>query len=327
MKRALVVGIDDYPVALSGCVADAREVERLLSRNADGGPNYAVRRVTSDEDRIERRDLLGLLDDLFDNAGNTQLLFFFAGHGRPGDVGAVGAGLVTQDSDGVDMDFLISKANASPAPEVILILDCCFSGALGDLAALQASAVTPMFRFGTTLLREGVTVLAASRSTEPAAESYGHGAFTRLLIEGLEGAAADHLGYVTSQSLYAFAYRAFDAWEQRPVLKSYVTQISAIRLCRPPIEPELLRKLPEFFSSADSQHAMSPDYEGTRPIPEGTEPTELQRAFDYFKELRNAGLLTTTGNKDLYFVALSSEAVMLTPLGQYFWRLASEGKL
>jgi hypothetical protein len=325
MKRALVVGIDDYPGApLNGCVADAREIERLVGRNADSSPNYDVRRVTSDESRIERRDLLGLVDDLFDNAGNTQLLCFFAGHGRPGDIGA---GLVAQDSDTVDMDFLINKANASPAPEVILILDCCFSGALGNFATLQPSAVAPAFRFGMTLLREGVTVLAASRSIEPAAETSGHGAFTRLLIEGLEGAAADHLGAVTSQSLYAFACRAFGAWDQRPVLKSYVTQISAIRLCRPRIEPKLLRRLPEYFTSATAPHVMSPYYEGIRPIPDGTEPTDEQRAFDYFKELRNAGLLTTAGNEDLYFVALASEDVLLTPLGQYFWRLAADGKL
>lgn len=325
MKRALVVGVDDYPGAqLYGCVADAREMERLLERNEDNSRNYDVRRVTSDEETINRRDLLSLLDELFDNAGNTQLLFFFAGHGRPGDVGA---GLVTQDADDVPMEQVINKANASPAPEVLLILDCCFSGDLGNIPALQASAVAPAFRFGNTLLREGVTVLAASRATEPSAEAGGHGAFTRLVIEGLEGAAADHLGTVTSQSLYAFASRAFGAWEQRPVLKSYVTQTSAVRLCQPWIDAELLRQLPDYFGTADGRHQMSPAYEGDRPVPEENEPTEEQKTFDYFKQLRNAGLLTTDNEKDLYFVALDSENVFLTPIGQYFWRLAREGRL
>jgi hypothetical protein len=72
---------------------------------------------------------------------------------------------------------------------------------------------------------------------------------------------------------------------------------------------------------------MSPDHEGVRPILPGVEPTPEQAAFDYFKELRNAGLLTTEGNKDLYFVALASEEVFLTPLGRYFWTLAHDGKL
>jgi hypothetical protein len=325
MKRALLVGIDDYQGApLHGCVADARELGSLIERNSNGSNNYDVRCVTSDETTINRRHLVQLLDDLFGNAGNTQLLFFFAGHGRPGDVGA---GLVTQDSDDVGMDYVINKANASPSPEVILILDCCFSGDLGNVPALQASAVAPAFRFGNTLLREGVTVLTAARATEPSAESGGHGAFTRLLLEGLEGAAADHLGVVTSQSLYAFASRAFGAWDQRPVLKSYVTQSSSIRSCDPWIEPALLRHLPDYFATADARHRMSPDHEGDRPVQEGTEPTAEQKAFDYFKMLRNAGLLATDGAKDLYFVALASEEVYLTPLGQYFWRLATEGRL
>jgi hypothetical protein len=72
---------------------------------------------------------------------------------------------------------------------------------------------------------------------------------------------------------------------------------------------------------------MSPAHEGTRPIPQGVDPTPEQKAFDYFKELRNAGLLTTDNSKDLYFVALDSEDVCLTRLGRYFWQLASEGKL
>ena len=41
MRRALIVGIDDYPeVPLSGCVNDARKILSVLSRNEDGTPNY-----------------------------------------------------------------------------------------------------------------------------------------------------------------------------------------------------------------------------------------------------------------------------------------------
>jgi hypothetical protein len=325
VKRALVVGIDDYPNApLSGCVADAHEMRRLLARNADGSLNYDVRLLTSDTTVVDRRALRQQLDELFDNAGNTELLFYFAGHGVPGDVGAA---LISQDFDDVPMEFVMNKANASPAPEVTLILDCCFSGDLGNPSALQPSAVAPTFRLGNALLREGVTILAASRPTEPSAEIGGHGAFTRLLIEGLEGAAGDHLGVVTPQSLYAFACRGFGAWDQRPVLKSYVSLSSGIRSCPPWLDVEVLRRLPDYFSTADAHHSLSPVYEGTRPIPEGTQPTREQEIFDDLKQLRNAGLLGTEDDQDLYFVALASGDVTLTPLGQYFWRLATEGKL
>jgi hypothetical protein len=41
VRRALIIGIDDYPYAqLAGCVNDARAIERLLSRNHDHSPNF-----------------------------------------------------------------------------------------------------------------------------------------------------------------------------------------------------------------------------------------------------------------------------------------------
>ena len=329
MKRALLVGIDDYPGSpLTGCVADAYAMAQLLERNEDGGRNYDVRTSTSDTQTVDRGRLRTLLRELFDNSRDAELLFYFSGHGAQTPWGAE---LVTQDysenSLGVSMNDVITLANESPAREVALVLDCCFSGDLGNISGLQPLGLSETFAAGRAVLREGVTVLAASQATEEATESGGHGAFTRLLLEGLEGAAADHLGRVTSLSLYDFVSRAFGAWEQRPVLKSHVMSSSALRVCKPWIDPILLRKLPSYFATADARHQMSPAHEGTRPIPAGVRPTPEQEAFDYFKELRNAGLLATDGTKDLYFIALGSENVFLTPLGRYFWKLAQEGKL
>lgn len=73
---------------------------------------------------------------------------------------------------------------------------------------------------------------------------------------------------------------------------------------------------------------MSPDYEGKgRPLPPEQPGTAEQQAFDYFKRLRNAGLLTTEQDADLYFVALDSREVSLTRSGRYFSRLAKEDRL
>lgn len=329
MKRALLVGIDDYQSSpLQGCVADAKSMATLLERHADGGVNFNVRIATSDKEHVDRGRLRTILRELFDNSRNAELLFYFAGHGAQTPWGAE---LVTQDyssnSLGVSMNDVLTLANESPASEVVIILDCCFSGDLGNIPGLQPLGLSEAFSAGRAILREGVTLLAASQATEASAEAGGHGAFTRLLLEGLEGAAADHLGQVSALSLYAFASRAFGAWEQRPTFKSHVAQTSALRVCDPAIDPKLLRRLPEYFATADARYTMSPGHEGTRPIPSGGKPTPEQAAFDYFKELRNASLLTTDNSKDLYFVALASEDVYLTRLGRYFWQLAHEGKL
>jgi hypothetical protein len=43
MKRALIIGIDDYPTApLSGCVNDADAIANTIERNGDGSPNFSV---------------------------------------------------------------------------------------------------------------------------------------------------------------------------------------------------------------------------------------------------------------------------------------------
>jgi hypothetical protein len=329
VKRALLVGIDDYPGSpLGGCVADATVLADLLQRHYDGAPNYTVRLVTSASTALTRGALRELLKDLFQNSRGAELLLFFAGHGSQTPWGAE---LVTPDyspnSLGVSMNDVLTLANDSPASEVTIILDCCFSGDLANIPGLQAIGLSEEFSPGRAILREGVTVLAASRATETSAESGGHGAFSRLLIDGLEGAAADHFGQVSAFSLYAFASQSFTAWEQRPVFKSHVTAVSPLRLAQPWIKPESLRELPTHFPTAAARYQMTPAHEGERPIPAGQEPTAEQKVFDYFKRLRNAGLLTSDNDKDLYFAAMDSSAVFLTALGRHFWELASEGKL
>ena len=48
MKKALVVGIDDYPSSpLHGCVNDATRVANLLKSNGDESPNFEVRLETN----------------------------------------------------------------------------------------------------------------------------------------------------------------------------------------------------------------------------------------------------------------------------------------
>ena len=329
MKKALVIGIDDYPDAeLTGCVADATAMARILERNDDGSRNYEVRLRTSESHEIDRPFLRMLLAELFENPRDDELLLYFSGHGAQTPWGA---DLVTQDyaehSLGVAMDDVLTLATTSAAREVLIILDCCFSGQVGNLAAIQGAGVDPQFRFGRALIRENVTFMAASHELEAAVEIGGQGAFTRLLIDGLEGAAADQLGHVTALSLYVFASRGFGGWEQRPVFKSNITQPAVLRQCTPFIESNLLRRLPDHFERANARVRLDPEYEGDgRPLKTG-EGTPKQQAYDYFRKLRNASLLATDANEDLYFVVLGSGEVFLTPLGRYFWGLASEDRL
>lgn len=333
MKRALIVGIDDYPTVrpLTGCVADASALNDLLERHADGTPNWRTELLTSDAgpDVITRDSLRQVLTELFASARDADLLFFFAGHGAQTPWGA---DLVTQDaaphSMGVSMNDLVTLANDSPARSVTILLDCCFSGDTGNTAGLQSAGVAEEFRLSKAVVRENVTIMAASRGTEPSQEVGGHGAFTRILLDGLEGGATDHRGNVTALSLYGYVSPAFDAWEQRPVLKTYLTEPVVLRVGPPWLDGDLLRRLPEHFPTEDHRLQLTPAHEGVgRPLPSHDAGSVEQQEFDYVGRLRNANLVTTDHRRDHYWVAMESGHVYLTGLGRYFWRLASRGIL
>jgi hypothetical protein len=292
----------------------------MLAHNADGSPNYAVRCVTSDEGAVDRPGLRTLLAELFENAEDADILFYFAGHGAQTPWGVE---LVTQDlianSLGVSLADVVTLANGSPARDVVLILDCCSSGDLAN--EVVAGRRDRDIRHA--VLTEGVTILTSSRPVQASTEAEGHGSFTRRLLDGLDGGAADLVGHVTSLSLYAFVSGSFGAWDQRPMFKSHVTRPSVLRRCEPWIERALLRRLPELFPSAEARLRMSPAYEGQgRPLPPGVPGTREQHAFDSFKQLRNAGLLAVEEGADLYFAAMRSLEVFLTPIGRHYWRLA-----
>jgi len=333
MKRALLVGVDDYPTvgSLTGCVADAVALNALLARHADDTPNWHTELITSESgsNTITRDSLRGALTSLFANARDTDLLFFFAGHGAQTPWGA---DLVTQDATehslGVSMNDLVTLANDSPAHSVTILLDCCFSGDIANTPGLQDAGVSEAFRLNRAIVRENVTIMAASRGTEVSEEIGGQGAFTRILLDGLEGGATDHRGNVTALSLYGHVSAVFSAWEQRPVLKTYLTEPVILRIGPAWLEPELLRQLPHHFPTEDYQLQLSPAHEGDgRPLPTGDPGTVEQQQFDYVGRLRNANLVTTENKRDHYWVAMDSGYVFLTGLGRYFWRLAERDLL
>src|SRR5258708_18590216 len=82
LRRALLVGIDAYGFGrLEGCVADAAGLAEVLATNADRSPNWRADVLLGSDDQpsITRDVLRDRLSQLFKNARDTDLLFFFAG--------------------------------------------------------------------------------------------------------------------------------------------------------------------------------------------------------------------------------------------------------
>jgi hypothetical protein len=310
------VGIDayNYVPPLSGCVRDILSLEAVLARHANHTPNYDCKRLVSDEIRVTHQALEAAIKDLF--AYDGEVVFAFAGHGVQT---AQGAYLVTQeghrDHPGILMNDLMAWANAAKAKEVVLLLDCCRSGAIGTAIDLSKEA--------NISLSEGVTILAASRADEDALEADGHGMFTQLVVGALSGGAADVRGRISAAAVYAYVEEALGPWEQRPLYKSHASQLAALRYCDPEVTVTDLMRLTELFTTPDTLYLMDPTYEHTDPSHIGAHV----QIFKLFKRYRDARLLKTTIDEDLYFAAMHRTPVALTPLGKYYWWLAKQHRL
>lgn len=315
MRRALIVGIDHYEnTPLQGCVNDASYITEVLAKNQDGSPNFSCKKLISTEEQITRARLRENLKELFEHKSDVAL-FYFAGHGM---IGKFGGYLVTQDfkenDEGVAMLDVLSLANQSKIDEVIIILDCCHSGAFGVIPALQTELA---------YLREEISVLCASRLLQAAVEKDGGGIFTALICAGLNGGAADLIGNVTVGSLYAFVDKALGPWNQRPLFKSHVSRLLPIRKCDPAFELSVLRLLTDYFKNPDDQFYLDPSYEP------GAEPRHKEHAkiFGHLQRYRGARLLVPVGERNLYYATINSKSCQLTDLGRYYWKLVKEGMI
>ncbi len=315
-RRALVVGIDDYPTArLAGCVNDAEAMGARLERHGDGSPNFDVKLVTSEDETITRASLRSSIETLLSLDDAEIALLYFSGHGTENDFDAY---LVTPDAttydEGIALSEVLGRANASRAQEVVVILDSCMSGAFGDVPQIQSSH---------SLLREGVAVLTSSRSGQVSVETGGRGLFTELVCGALDGGAADVLGQVTVASIYAYVEEALGPWEQRPLFKAHVSKLVPLRVVEPAVGVETLRLLPELFPDPDATFPLDPSFEST----EGSSHPDNEAIFGQLQACRAAKLVEPIGERHMYFAAMNSTGCRLTLLGRRYWRMASEGRL
>lgn len=323
MRRALIVGIDDYAISpLTGCVADATSIATVLSSNGDGSPNFENVIMTSSSTTVTRSELRGAITRLFE--GDCEIaLFYFSGHGI---ITGTGGTIVTQDStendEGISMDDITTLANRSSAKNKIIILDCCHSGAAGS----------PQISGGDlSQLKDGLTILTASRRWEQAVEVAGEGGvFTTLLIEALQGGAADVRGNITPGSLYAYVDEALGAWDQRPIFKTNVSNFARIRQVPPRVPLDVLRRIVDYFPLASDEHQLDPAYEPERsgkeaegtPVPDPTK----NAIFKDLQMMVSASLVTPVDAPHMWHAAMESKSCKLTAMGRQYWRLAKERK-
>ncbi|WP_183906776.1 caspase family protein [Rufibacter immobilis] len=321
MKKALVIGINDYPTApLRGCENDAISMRTVLESNADGSPNFDVRLELNVPSKSE---LKTLIIDLFSGEADTCLLYF-SGHGFLDDLG--GGYIVTPDAQpndlGISMDDILNHANKSACKNKVIILDCCHSGAFGTPTGDNKANIG-----------DGISILTASKNNEYSLEIGGHGVFTTLLLEALKGGAADLRGHITPGSIYAFIDQALGPWDQRPVFKTNINRFTSLREVTPQIPLQTLRDIVNLFVNPTEEIILDPSFEFTNDksvVHDYKEPYAVANNVATFKKLQQmnrVGLVVPVDEDHMYFAAMNSRSCKLTALGYHYWRLVRDKRI
>jgi hypothetical protein len=314
LRKALVVGIDHYEHIdpLTGCVNDAYAVKAMLDRHADGSVNFGTLLMVGigPQTILGRSEIKEAVRQLFADDSEVAL-FYFAGHGY---IEATGGYLCGGDcktgDDGLALSDVMTLANESKARNKIILLDSCYSGALGDHPInRQISEIS-----------EGLTILTASTKGQYAAETNGGGVFTGLLIDALGGAAANLVGDVTPGGVYAHIDQSLGQWSQRPVFKTNVKTFVSLRKVQPPLALADLQRISEFFPDAGFEYQLDPAYEPTH----GTADPDKNAIFAILQNYNHVNLLMPIGAPHMWHAAMESKTVKLTALGEHYRRLSAK---
>jgi hypothetical protein len=207
------IGINDYANTskLNYCAQDARAIEQVFRQKSRPLFSRVTTRVLTDRQATRER-ILALLNSLRRvMTARDVAVIFFSGHGGNHQPG--GFFLVPVDYDSKQgLRSAVSAADlkkvlAELPGRVLLLLDCCYAGAIG--LAPQGWNISPMGNLMRDLLRDdyGVVVMCSSMAREQSWENSAvpHSNFTKAVLEGLSGQAdynRDGLIHLNELDLY-----------------------------------------------------------------------------------------------------------------------------
>ncbi len=211
-RVALLIGTGEYSQGFQPLPAAPKDVMALeaVLRNLEMGGFDAVETLINPQhsemaEKIETWFRRRMVDDL--------VLLYISGHGvksvqrelffAASNTRKEREELVTATA--VQARFIHDCIRASKAKRQILILDCCFSGAFGDLLVRDDGAID----IATTCGSEGRVVLTSSSSTQYSFEQRNGNLsiYTSYLVEGIETGAADlnNDGLISVEELHRYA--------------------------------------------------------------------------------------------------------------------------
>lgn len=313
MRGALIVGVNEYSFgALPGCVKDAKDLAKVLRRDDFNKRNFDIDLMISDQESITQKSLRKRIEVLF-STNSEVALFYFSGHGTENNLGGY---IVTQDAEkyneGISVYEILQIANESNARDKIIILDCCNSGHMGNL---------PIVKNDMALLSKGVSIITATNAKQNSYSTSAGSLFTSLLIQSLQGGAADILGKVSIPGVFSYLDQALGFFHIRPLFKSHVESLVSLRDCKPAVELDILQKIIEYFHTDDYLFPLDPEFEPTF----DNHVIEKVEILEHLQKYRDARLLLPVGESHMYDAVMQSKECGLTAHGKYYWLLVKNG--
>jgi hypothetical protein len=239
VRAALLVGCDEYSdpelPSLPGAANDVRQLAELLADPAVGRFGE-VHTLPGEHRGTSQREITEAIDAFFrGRRPDDFLLLYFAGHGIQGAAGdlifcARDTFVDTRNVTGVAASWVSERIAWSRSSRVLVLLDCCFSGAFPAGFRPRASQeVRPL----EAVQGRGRVVITASTATEHAYENGRlvqgrptHTAvFTASVVTGLATGSADRDGdgKVSVSDLYGYVYNEVRLWgHQTPTMRGEI---------------------------------------------------------------------------------------------------------
>jgi Caspase domain len=215
-RSALIVANDAYEDAglgrLRAPARDAEALARVLADPAIGG--FEVDVISNQPEWRLRRTIGAFFSD---RSRDDLLLLHFSCHGVKDDSGqlyfaTVDTELANLDATAVPADFVNRHMSRSHSRRIVLLLDCCYSGAFArGMMAKAGTGVELRERFegrGRIVLTASSAMEYAFEATELARNDGRPSIFTRALVRGLETGEADGDGdgRISVDELYDYVY-------------------------------------------------------------------------------------------------------------------------
>lgn len=226
-RTALLIGNSSFVYSnqlppLESPIQDVKSLSAVLKREDIGGFDQVEERVNLDYHTLREE----LANFFYNRQRDDFLLLYYSGHGKLNHSGKLFLTAVDTDPDrlnvnGISSRFLSELMEECRAKTIILLLDCCYSGAFardGSKSGVNQDINAKVQFDGGS----GRAILTATSSTQLAWTGevldgeIQPSLFTRFLVQGLDSGEADRdkNGLITLDEWYEYAYEKVLANQQ-----------------------------------------------------------------------------------------------------------------